>query len=403
MKMNGEAEEAIRYNDSCTVEIQAKNLKRYASAKELDILLQFDIRTEIIGCFADYDLNEYVQDEHKETITYTVYGSEDIYHNKIYSRLLGKKVIESYPKEKCGIWPYENKKTYEEFIIGKDDNGEPVLYTCNPEKLNNYFGSNPTAPMYLTPVFFKREVLRKYYGKPELYSIEDGSLNCRSLWGMEIDNHHLDVVGVYLGDLGRDLPESEQKHWKIYNILVDEHLSFVSFGRDNLNYYMDSNIIEHQFKRNYKMLNNAWRAYYGWPLYLELVKPDMYLLNQIRRPLDDSQMEFDQLVLMLDKIIIEYLNEAAIASKLNDKDITGGINRLEQFLVENSVKDYREHIDFLRELHRLRSTGSGHRKGKDYMKIAQRFKTDERSLPDVFDDILRQADAFLRFLITIVG
>jgi hypothetical protein len=40
-------------------------------------------------------------------------------------------------KEKCGIWPYEEEKQYAEFIIGFDENGEPVSYTCNPEVLTS--------------------------------------------------------------------------------------------------------------------------------------------------------------------------------------------------------------------------------------------------------------------------
>ena len=85
--------------------------------------------------------------------------------------------------------------------------------TSDPAKLSNYFGANPEAPHYLTPVFFKKEVLQRYLSHPDRYSVEDGYLRCQSLWGMAIDNHHKDYVSAYLGDLGRDLPEAEQNHW----------------------------------------------------------------------------------------------------------------------------------------------------------------------------------------------
>jgi hypothetical protein len=54
-----------------------------------------------------------------------------------WSWLAGKKLIPCMEKEKCGIWPYEEEKQYAEFVIGLDENGEPVSYTCNPEVLTS--------------------------------------------------------------------------------------------------------------------------------------------------------------------------------------------------------------------------------------------------------------------------
>lgn len=71
----------------------------------------------------------------------------------VYSVLMGKKILMPAPIEECGYWPYEKEESYEDFIIGVDEFGKEIFNTCNPDKLNNYFGSNPDAPMYLTPVF----------------------------------------------------------------------------------------------------------------------------------------------------------------------------------------------------------------------------------------------------------
>lgn len=86
--------------------------------------------------------------------------------------------------------------------------------------------------MYLTPVTFKKEVLQRYLAKPNLFEIREGYLGCRGLWGIEIDNHHKDCVIVYLGDIGRDLPEQEQVYWKSFNIVGEESLSMEAFQRD---------------------------------------------------------------------------------------------------------------------------------------------------------------------------
>jgi hypothetical protein len=111
----------------------------------------------------------------------------------------------------CGIWPYEEKaKPHVEFIIGIDRDGKEVSHSCHPEKLANYFGKNPDAPHFLTPVVFRREVLKKYFDHPERYEISDGYLRCAGLWGLRMDNHSEDRVTVFLGDLGETFTRRSQ-------------------------------------------------------------------------------------------------------------------------------------------------------------------------------------------------
>src|SRR2546422_7672542 len=51
----------------------------------------------------------------------------------------------------------------------RSGDGEPVEHTSNHEKLGNYFGANADAPHYLTPIYFRKEVLGKYYADPDRY------------------------------------------------------------------------------------------------------------------------------------------------------------------------------------------------------------------------------------------
>jgi len=86
------------------------------------------------------------------------------------------------------------------------------MYSSDPGALSNrIFDKQPTTPDYLTPVFFKKAVLDKYYQQPDKYSVEDGYLRCCGLWGVTMDNHHADKVVIWLGDLGRDLKEVLEK------------------------------------------------------------------------------------------------------------------------------------------------------------------------------------------------
>jgi hypothetical protein len=110
--------------------------------------------------------------------------------------------------------PFARKEeVYPEFIIRYDQKGKPFRHTCDQETLANYFGKNPDAPHYVTPVHFRREVLQKYYDNPQDFSVGDGVIQRLGFWHMRVDNDHPDRVIAFLGDLGRDLPESERHHW----------------------------------------------------------------------------------------------------------------------------------------------------------------------------------------------
>jgi hypothetical protein len=164
-------------------------------------------------------------------------------------------------RSECGIWPFEAVKEYLSFIIDEDVRGRPVEHSCNPALLANNFGANPGAPHYLTPVFFQREVLRKYYENSNQYEIEDGSVECTGMWHLRADNNHADHVVVFLGDLGRDLPTSEQRHWRHHNVLPeDRELSETAIRRSFLGEWADAELPDFLFKHAYAAANEAWLA-----------------------------------------------------------------------------------------------------------------------------------------------
>ena len=265
--------------------------------------------------------------------------------------------------------------------------------------ISNYFGANPGAPHYLTPVFFKKEVLQRYLSRPNIFSVEAGYLRCQSLWGIEIDNEHKDMVSVYLGDLGRDLPVQEHSHWKQYNIATDARLSTNAVKRDFLCAFTQPEISDLKFKSNFKQFVNTWREQYQWDLFLPLSQNDEYNFKTLHLPITDGQEEFDHLVLSLVKTMIDSLNEKEIVKQFkNPTDLKGGISKLEYWLSELNFPDYQQQIKFLRNLQELRSTGTGHRKGKGYEKAAGVFGLNTDNYVDVFDRILLQANAFILFL-----
>jgi hypothetical protein len=197
-------------------------LRQYMAARQLALALLFDHRAQ-----ADLDLATA-----KSTLSPIDRATADQCYSfnigeidrKAFSRLIGKKIVFAPPIAECGVWPYdaEQKAKHVGFIIGVDECGSPVIHSCDPDGLANYFGANEHAPHYLTPVWFTRDVLSKYYDQPNKFSVEDGYLRCGSLWGIQIDNNMPDYVVVYLGDLGRDLHNEEQAYWRHYNVTPGE-------------------------------------------------------------------------------------------------------------------------------------------------------------------------------------
>ena len=399
---SGNCDEVIRIIDSKNIFISLKYLNKYAAAKQMGILLFFDITYETQGSLADNNLSTFHKHYKDESLIYEIYGNDDIIlHKSAYSRLLGKKILLPQPVTKCGYYPYDQERSYLDYIIGIDENGNNLTYTSNPDKLSNNFGANPGAPNYLTPVFFKREVLDKYIKCSNLYKIEDGRLTCGSLWSIRIDNDHKSFIAAYLGDLGRDLPEDEQLYWKSYNVPCDETLSQTAVQRDFCCIWAEPSTIDLKFKRDYNILQEKWNSKFNWYIFKKLTLKDKYNLENIRIPSTNSQEEFDSLVLSLVKSIIDSINEEMLVISVS-KDSEGkqihGISKIEKWLSENKAVEYEEHILFLRDLQELRSSGTGHRKGKKYDKISKKFNMDKKPLIDIYEQILIHADDFIIFL-----
>lgn len=399
MLEDGTSPEVVRIENEDNFLINLSYLLRYATAKQMAVILYFNFRSTFEESVEDLGLKEYSEEYKNDDLYYQVWGGNTgVLNNKAFSILCGKKII--YPREieTCGYWPYEKEEEYVDYIIGIDEFGNEKTYTCDPNKLSYVPGGNPNIPHYFTPVFFTRDVLQKYISQPELYTVSDGTLECKRLWSLEIDNHHKNVISVYLGDLGQRLPESERLYWKSFNIFSDEGISTVSFQRDFLNICAESDMSEHRFKQHYIETNDVWNQKYGWPLFLPLSSDDQYNFDLLRIPLMESQHEFDVLVLSLVKVLIDSLNEAMIQETIEKKANQKGIGKLESWLKTAGHIGFEKHIKFLRDLQDLRSQGTGHRKGSDYDNIASSFGLGRKSFQDVYDDILTKADDFLLYM-----
>ena len=398
------------------IQMRLKEIRQFLAIKDMYLSIQFDYEE-----YSTYHLKElgFEQGEthRQKRFMRWCHGCGDSISEryKSLSRLTGKQLIEPLPKSKSGLWGFaeEPKKKYVEFIIGVDENGDEITNTPDPDALANNFGANPDSPHYLTPVHFRKQVLDKYYRESSKYSVKDSFLSCGDLWQVRIDNHHEDKVCAWLGDLGRDLPYTEQQHWRLYNTPPEGGVSETYFRRQILAQFTNSNQPEHLFRQRYRELQEACKEYLGWQLLLQLSLSDEHHLKGLRIPSTDEQRDFDELVLSLTKILIDSLNQKELKKLISleqeenlspdqQEILKGSIGCLEIALSCCGVEDASEHITFLRKLQKLRSAGSAHRKGSNYQKIAKDFGLESQSLRTVFAGILSKALEVLDYFIFLI-
>lgn len=400
---DGDESEAVRYGQDF-VDIRTDLLLQYCSIKQM-ALASFVQSSR----YSKRRLDELGLEEARSDVK----GANHKFHGAVLpaesflaegfetlGTITGKKYILPAPMPEQGR--SHQPKNYQEFVISTDVHGNSIKHTCNPDKLANYFGSNQGAPHYLTPVFFRSEVLSKYHADPQRYSVEDGYIRCGGLWGLRIDNDHSDFVVVYLGDLGQYLSENERNYWLSFNISPEgRKISETNFRRSFLAQATDPQKPDLVFKHLYGRFNEAFYKATGWKFFLPLHQDDEHFFTGLRLMGKDNQAEFDAQLIALTKVLVDSINEEEIGKGLetlteNDK----GNTKLEKYFRERGMVGFEPHIKFLRVLQDLRSKSAAHRKGSNYEKLVEDLQLADEGQQRVFSALLTAATNLIHYLRT---
>lgn len=376
------------------------HLRQFLAAKKMNLGLQFDCYRFSSAPLHSLGLSEGEEIEIKDTELYYKINFQNtlLNSNKLQqsnSRVLAKKIIRGLKKvEPLTFYEEMKNKKYCDFIVDENiDTGKSIYHSCNPAMLADNFGKNSQAPHFLTPIFFRRDVLLKYFQDSERFSIKDGDLIRRGSWILPIDNNLKEYVSVYLGDLGRNLPYDEQSYWSSFNVPYKGGISTVKFDRDIRNRNAEPLNLDLIFKNKYDLFKKHWCNKFGFSLYKELKTTDEYCLSSVRLPLYENSLEFDYLVLCLTKLLVDYLDEKEIYKRIDPSNIppeSRGLNKLQELLVNCTPSDS-ESVIFLRKLQALRSTGSAHQKGDDYLKALKKLGLESKTYHEQFSIILKMA------------
>lgn len=403
------------------VTIKAKLLRSYLAARRINLLIFIDIMRYSKNTFSELDIkpvqNKIIGDG---SLIYNYSNLiPDLFDgNKSGGRLMGKCLLKYNTKDFApDQYPFFSDETYEEFIIGYDENGDEFSYTCEENKLSNYFKQRDNAPLTVTPVYFRKTVLDKYYNDPHRYQVEDGCIYSERTWSLRVDNDQRDYAIVILGDLGR-LPHEEQLYWKGYNIAPPPGVtvSKTAHRRWFDGCFCDPEFPDLKFKHCFRLFNDKWEKKYSWPLFLPLAQDDehrfmtLHCLTQPRNPND-----FEAQILSMTKVLIDSLNEVELLGKIDDNNekvfarlkelnaadknaVKGGISKFELFLLTEG-KDLHESISFLRNLQELRSSTTAHRKSRSKKNGCDDFfQIQSKTQQEVLEEIFRKGIELLEVL-----
>lgn len=386
---NGKQIDVIRYSKT-EITIRPSFLKAFMAVKQMNLLLFFE---STFHFNENFDKEEIIK---KENIRYDKYsGSSYVKGYQNFTRIVGKKLFKCKELTVENASPFSLEEEYEDFIIEGDEH-DPISHSCNPSLLANNFGGNPDAPHFLTQVFFSKDVLQKYYNASTEYEVSDSTIYKIGYWHLKVDNNSKDHVCVFLGDLGRNLPNSEQKYWKCFNIGAEnKEMSKTYYERSMLGQWSNPQSPDLVFKGIFERFQNEWFEKLGWYLFLPLTDSDKHCFNTLHSLTKNEQSEFDSQVLSLVKITIDSINVKGIKAVM-PSDENGSIKLFSAFLKSKEI-DF-DAASLLGGLQGVRSSGVAHRRGSRYEKTIERLDIDDSDLITAFDKILDQMTELINTL-----
>jgi hypothetical protein len=305
--------------------------------------------------------------------------------------LRGKDIIEPYarPDERhTGVLTGFQSHNPVKFIIGRGTDGQDIVSASDEGE-------------FLTPVFFTRQVLDKYYAEPKKFRVTEWSqVACLDLWGLPIDHTEEDLIQVWLGDLG-SIPYKEQLHWRQFNVMPRGGITSRRFRQDFGAEFVDvTGQPVHDFKSAFEHAQMASQEKYGTPVFLPLSEQDKGMYEALHVPTNDEPKAFDDQILALAKATVDSLNvdllERLSGARIDNNRIRGSLGLLEEWLRHFlGVEKSSVVIEPLRTLQAIRSASAAHRKGSKLEPILKKAGLAGLANHTKFEKLLMEARAAL--------
>lgn len=334
------------YNQACVISFDHR---RFAFLKDKPQVVQKPLVNDTSYCL--YSLNTYKYDDYN-----------------VYASIIGKSIIKPYTECQHSSLKYLlDEEEYEDFIYDiDDDTGKPKIYTCDGNKLANYFGANPEAPHFLTPVYFNKTVLNRYKTDTANYTINDGLIRYLDEWDIPFSVNEEEKVVVWLGDLGR-IPYEEQRYWKSENIPPKGEMDENFWKQQIEAVWVDRILPEKWLFTLINQVNDQFRNKYDAIIFNALSEADKYIYSTFMIPVINNIEEFNEYLMQFCKITVESINKETIkkfvsSDKLKDEQgqSLGSIGQLGVLFKELGITIGENLISSIKLIYNARNKLSGH-------------------------------------------
>ena len=174
----GRKEQVVDVDENVII-FRTSYLMRYIAAKQMIYVQFIDSRRSSSPDYPMRPENIGAENCQGDVYHYEIWYQSTEGQDYLFSIMYARSIVRPEDVKECKLWPYEDedREDYPEFAIKEFPNGDLERFSCNPDKLGNYFGENPNAPQYLTPVYFSPDVLDRYRGNPN-FEVTERSLSC---------------------------------------------------------------------------------------------------------------------------------------------------------------------------------------------------------------------------------
>jgi hypothetical protein len=251
-----------------------------------------------------------------------------------------------------------SNRQYVTFIAQDWRNKVITEISTDPAATTNYFQAQGNElPFELSPAFFKPEVLSKYKTDRDKYTVDERELHCRTAWTLRAyDVNDAGQVFAYICYL-RDLPYTEQLHWKSYNEEPKTGISERAFVNDFKGEFVT---FQHPRAELLSILERWQVRRAEWWLLR-----DDDLLHRAIPPITASKDEWAEAVMDLSKLVVEGFEMKPLRAALTSmgqtfeaKDQT--IALLEKLVAAKGHGGDPTTLDGLRRVQHIRSKVKGH-------------------------------------------
>lgn len=312
------------------------------------------------------------------------------------SRVVGKYVLLGRRTNRRPRWEeFREEKDYPHFIYHVDETGDALMHTCDPDELGSYFDQDDSKVHYLTPVYFRRDVLQDYVSQPSSYQVSPFRLSAYNLWSVDLSINDAGLVEVYLGDIGRRIPSQDWGHWLSFNVPPEGKMEVGRFRRDFLGQWVSSPDPVGKMKLLRDSVNETSKTKLGDALWRPLPQDLEPQYRSLMEPLTDDPSALITPLLVLSKVFVDALNSSLLKNHVNEVEKgEKSLSLLKKLL--DSFGDQSNSSQVLRDLFAVRSrAGVAHLSNSDSKAVLDKIGIADASPREAFYEIVGRLTAAL--------